>query len=153
MPPTEILLALCGIGGIVVGAVAAAVVARLAGSGLVGKARREEAQIISDAERKAAAILRDAATAVKEQRGEMLAQVEAESRQMRKELMAWEKRILAKEEGVDKRIDALEKKANELGAKEHQLANREKAQEREKERIAALIEEGRYPRALWEKSG
>ena len=141
MPPTEILLALCGIGGILVGAVGAVVVARLAGSGLVGKARREEAQIISDAEREAAAKQKDAATAIKEQRGEMLAQVEAESRQMRKELMAWEKRILAKEEGVDKRVDVLEKKGNELEAREHQLANREKAQEREKERIAALIAE------------
>jgi len=135
------LIVLCGVGGVLVGVVVALVGARLAGNGLVGRARREAAQILSNAEREAAATIKDAQTTIKEQSVELRAQVEREAREMRKELVALEKRIIAKEEGVDKRVEVLEKKAGEINGKERELVEREKGVAKEKERVAALIQE------------
>ena len=70
------------------------------GTSLTGRARREAAQIISDAEREAASTIKEAKTGIKEQQIELRAQFENEAREQRKELVALEKRILAKEEGV-----------------------------------------------------
>lgn len=130
-----------GIGGILVGAILAMIGARFFGNGLVGKARREAAQLISNAEREAAAIAKDAQTTLKEQRVELRAQIENEAREMRKELVALEKRILAKEESVDKRVEVLDKKAGELNSKERELSEREKSLSKEKDKIAAIIAE------------
>ncbi|NIA14827.1 MAG: ribonuclease Y [Nitrospiraceae bacterium] len=138
MSPLQLAIALGG-GGILIGAVMAFVVGRLAGNGLVGKARREAAQLISDAEREAALTVKDAKTGLKEQRVELRAQVEAEAREMRKELVGLEKRIIAKEEAVDKRVESLEKKSSELAAKERDIAEREKAHLAEMDRVKELI--------------
>lgn len=140
MPPLPLILASVG-GGILIGVVLAFVIGRLAGNGLVGKSRREAAQLVSNAEREAAAIMKDANTTIKEQRVELRAQVENEAREMRKELVALEKRILAKEEGVDKRVEQVERKAGELNAKEKELAEREKGIVKERERVAQIIAE------------
>lgn len=130
---------------VVVGGVAGVIVAfcgaRLMGNGLVGKARREAAQLISNAEREAAAIVKDAQTTIKEQSVELRAQVEREAREMRKEVALLEKRIIAKEETVDKRFETLEKKANEVNARERELTEREKGLGKEKEKLANLIQE------------
>jgi ribonuclease Y len=136
------LLILVWIGaGIVAGVLLAFVGARLVGNGLVGKARREAAQIVSTAERDAASIRKDANTTIKEQSVELRAQVEREAREMRKELVALEKRILAKEESVDKRVEGIERKAGELNAKEREIADREKGLGKETQRIDALVAE------------
>jgi ribonuclease Y len=127
--------------GILAGVIIAAIGGRLVGNGLVGKARREVAQLLSNAEREAAATIKEANTTVKEQNVEMRAQVERESREMRKELVALEKRILAKEETIDKRIEVLDKKSNELSANEKEIAEREKGLVKEKERVGELIAE------------
>ena len=131
-----------GIGvGVVAGVLVAIIGARLVGNGLVGKARRDSAQILSNAEREAASILKEANTTIKEQSVELRAQVERESREMRKELVALEKRILAKEETVDKRIEVLDRKANDLNAKERELGEREKAINKERDRVAGIVAE------------
>lgn len=135
-------LILIGIGvGLVVGVVSAIVGGRVFGNGLVGSARRESAQVISNAEREAAAITKDAQTAIKEQSIEQRAQVEKEAREMRKELVALEKRILSKEESIDKRIESIERKGNELNTKERELGEREKGLAKESQRIDTLIAE------------
>ncbi len=127
--------------GVLGGVVVTFIVASLVGNGLVGKARRESAQLISNAEREAATLIKEANTTVKEQNVEMRAQIEHEAREMRKELVSLEKRILAKEETVDKRVESLDKKANELSAKERDIAEFEKGIAREKERLAGVIAE------------
>ncbi|HIJ65984.1 MAG TPA: ribonuclease Y, partial [Candidatus Hydrogenedentes bacterium] len=125
----------------IVGCVVTMTATRLIGRSLIGKAKREAAQTISDAEREAASTIKEAKTTLKEQRIELRAQVEKEAREQRKELVALEKRILAKEEGVDKRLDALERKGNELSTKEQALTERQKALEKERERLQGLIAE------------
>ncbi len=127
--------------GIVAGGILAFVAARLMGTSLTGRARREAAQIISDAEREAASTIKEAKTGIKEQQIELRAQFENEAREQRKELVALEKRILAKEEGVEKRLDSLERKGNELSAKERELAAHENGLRRQKDEVAALVNE------------
>ena len=107
---------------------------------LLGRARRDAQQMVSDAERERASILKQAGTDIREKRIELRAQAEQEAREQRKELLALEKRILAKEEGIDKRVDALERKAGELSGKERDLGNREHALTVHKDELAKLIE-------------
>jgi ribonuclease Y len=115
--------------------------ARIVGNGLVGKARRESAQIVSNAEREAAAVTKEAKTTIKEQSIEQRAQVEREAREMRKELVSLEKRILVKEESVDKRLEAIDHKASEVNAKERDIADREKQLSKERQQIEVLVAE------------
>ncbi|MBN2309146.1 MAG: ribonuclease Y, partial [Candidatus Hydrogenedentes bacterium] len=112
---------------------------RLFGRSVMGKARRNAAQTVSDAEREAASIIKEANTTIKEQRIELRAQIEKEAREQRRELVALEKRILAKEEAVDKRVEALERKANDINAKESELAQRERGMDEQRERLDALV--------------
>ena len=139
------------VGGSVLGVLCAIVGARIVGNGLVGKARRESAQIVSNAEREAAAVTKDAQTTIKEQSIEQRAQVEREAREMRKELVALEKRILVKEESVDKRLETIERKADEVNGKEQDIADREKQLVKERQKIDVLVAE--QVRKLEEVSG
>lgn len=127
--------------GFVAGLIVAVVGASLFGRSLLGKARRDAAQTISDAEREAASIIKEANTTIKEQRIQLREEAEREAREFRKELVALEKRILAKEETVDKRVEAVERKAGELTAKERDLGSREAALGKEKERLTTVIAE------------
>jgi len=129
------------VGGCILGVLVAMIGARIVGNGLVGKARRESAQIVSNAEREAAAVTKEAKTTIKEQSIEQRAQVEREAREMRKELVALEKRILVKEESVDKRIEAIDHKASEVNAKERDIADREKQLSKERQQIEVLVAE------------
>ena len=140
MTPLIIALA-AGAAGIVLGTAATFVLTQIRAGGYVSKARREAAQILSDAEREAASVKRDGKTALKELEINLRAKLEGEGRELRKEMAALEKRIAAKEETVDKRAQALDKTALELGAQERALVAREKETEKEKARLAALIKD------------
>ena len=141
MPQTMIYIIAAAILGGVGGTVLAMISGRLMGRGQLSRARREAAQVLSNAEREAAATLKEASTSAKEQSVELRAQAEAEAREMRKELVNLEKRILAKEETVDKRVDLLDQKANELSGKEHGLLDRERELLKERQKIDDLIAE------------
>ena len=139
--PSAFGLILTGLGGLVVGTIAAILGSRVMGSSLLGKARREAAQTLSDAEREAATTIKEANTTIKEQRIELLARVEQESKEQKRELLALEKRILAKEESVDKRVEVLDRKGNELTAKERELGQKENTIREGQEKVNALIAE------------
>lgn len=126
-------------GGSCGGVIATLIVAAIVRRSLLGKARREYEQTISDAEREAATILKEATTTVKEKEFDLRTRLEKEAREQRTELVSLEKRILAKEESVDKRVDALETKFTDLSAKEQELSNREKNLENEKVKVAGII--------------
>ncbi len=127
------------LGGVAAGIICAVVLARLVGRSLLGRARREAAQTISNAEREAATILKEADTSIREKQIDLRAQIEKEAREQRKELVDLEKRILAKEESIDKRVEVLETKASDLTAKERDLLRREKALAEDKEKMSELI--------------
>lgn len=135
------LLILGIVGGLFAGILIAIVGGQVLGNNLLGKSRREAAQILSNAEREAAAITKEAQTSIKEQSIEQRAQLEDEAREMRKELIALEKRILAKEESVEKRLEAVDRKNNEVLAKEREVQEHQKRVTAEQQKIADLIAE------------
>lgn len=139
MPSLDPQTLLWIVAAFVVGVVLTIVLARVMGGSLVGKAKREAAQTISDAEREAASTIKEANTTIKEQRIELRAQVEREAREQKKELVALEKRILAKEESLDKRIESIERKSNEVNAKERELGEREKDLRKDKDQLQGLV--------------
>lgn len=127
-----------GLIGLLLGALAASVIARLRSNNILSRARREALQTKSDAEREAASIAKDAKTHVKELEIDLRAKLEQEGRELRREITGLEKRLVAKEETLDKRAQALDKTAIDLNAQERELVRREKALDKEKERVAAL---------------
>ena len=126
---------------LVVGGVATTILARLQGKSLVGRSKREAGQILSDAEREAATMLRDAKTNVKELEIGLRAEVEKEGRELRKEIAAMERRIVSKEDALDKRAESLDKTAEEVKSHERDVSKRERKLEDELERVAAIQEE------------
>lgn len=138
MPQTSQEFAIVAV-SLVLGMIAAFVLTRVIGTSLLGRARRDAAQTISNAEREAATILKDASTSLKEQEIDLRQAVDREAQRQRSELHSLEKRILAKEESVDKRIDVLEDKATSLSSREESLAERVKALDVEKQNVADLI--------------
>lgn len=139
MDPTSIGVGL--VAGLAAGYVLCIVLAQARGKGLVGKARRDAAQILSDTEREAATMMKEAKTQVKELEIDLRAKMEQEAREQRKEIAGIEKRMLSKEEALDARATALDKTALELASEERNLVKREKALEKELEKAAHLIKE------------
>jgi ribonuclease Y len=139
--PTQILPYLINAAWFLAGVAFAVVFATLIGRNLLGRARRQSAQIVSDAEREAAALLKDANTTIKEQRIQAREEAEREARELRKELVTLEKRILAKEEQVDKRVESVERKAGEVANKEREIQQKENSLNRARERLEALVAE------------
>ena len=125
--------------GIFLGAVGAALGARWRGNSVLSRAKRDAGQLITNAEKDAASILKDAKTNLKELEIDLRAKVERDGREQRKELGNFEKRLQSKEEALDKRTESLDKKANELNGQERDLVRREKAVEKEKEKVAQIV--------------
>jgi ribonuclease Y len=130
-----------GIGGLIAGYIACIVLSQARGNNLLGKSRREAAQILSDAERESATRAKEAKTQIKELEIDLRAKMEQEAREQRKEIASIEKRILTKEEAVDKRAEVLDKNAVALATQERELVKREKSLEKELEKVAALVKD------------
>ncbi len=136
----EILLIVgAGVIGLIAGYVICVVTAQARGTSLVGKARRDAAQILSDAEREAATQIKESRTQIKELEIDLRAKLEQEGREQRKEIGAIEKRMASKEEILDNRATTLDKTAAELNSQERELVKREKEVEKEMEKVKALI--------------
>lgn len=127
--------------GAVCGLLVTVIAGRLMGKTALSRARRESAQTISDAEREAAAILKEGKTTLKEQEIDLRERLEKEAYQQRSEVLALEKRIITKEENIDKRIDTLDAKADSLANREKGIIDRETELERERSRLAEAINE------------
>lgn len=127
--------------GLVAGFFVAFIGATILGRGLLGSARREAAQTVSNAEREAASITKEAQTLVKEERIELRAQVERDAREQRKELGNVERRLQQKEETIERRLESVDRKLNDLSQKEKEQSEREQSIVKERERVAAIIAE------------
>ena len=138
---TPIFGILAGVVGVVIGFAGNIFFSQARGNNALGRAKREAAQKISDAERDAAAIIRDGKTSLKELEIELRAKVDKEGREQRKEIGNVEKRLQTKEEALDKRAETLDKTVADLNAQERELVKREKQQDKDRERLQALQQE------------
>ena len=137
--PENVQLVLLAAGvGLVLGWIVSAVMERVRSKGVLSRSRREAAQTISNAEREAAALQKEAQNRVKELEIDLRAKMEAEAREARKEVASYEKRLMAKEEGLDARAQALDKTTLELSTQERGLIKREKQLEAEEAKVKQL---------------
>ncbi len=127
--------------GLLIGWVLSTILAGMRSNSLAGKARRDAAQAISDAEREAASIVRDAKTHVKELEVDLRQQMEKEGRALRKEIAQIEKRLATKEDALDKRAEGLDKAAQDLTNEERKLVKQEQALDKERDKLHALQQE------------
>ena len=140
--PFEIIIPIASaVGGLAVGVVIALVIAQVRGNSSVSRAKREAAQIISEAERNASAIVKDGKNAAKELEISLREKLEQEKREFRREMGEVERRLVTKEQGLDNRAAALDKTTAEITTQERNLVAREKANEKERERLNSLIAE------------
>jgi ribonuclease Y len=124
--------------GIAIGFGAAQAYGRVRGKSLLGNAKLQAAQALSDAEREAAAMIRDAKTTVKELEVDLRRQMEKEAKEERKEIAKLEERIVTKEKNLDKRAETLDKSALDLAGQERELTKREKALDTDRAELAQL---------------
>ncbi len=136
-PQTWVMMIVAG----AVGAVAGVIIMGLRGQGALKSARREAAQILSDAERDAAATAKEAKTAVKEKEIEQRGRLEEEASKQRAELLTLEKRILKKEETLDVRIEALEEKTEALAKRDKELQGRADNLKKKETRVDEIIQD------------
>src|SRR5690606_20888755 len=126
-------------GGLVVGAVLVMAITKAMGRSALSNARREAAQIITDAEREVSALKKDAKTALKEQEIELRERLEQESQRQRDEIIELERRVIKKEEKLDDRTAAIDSKMEKLNQLERELAKRDEGLETERSRIKEVI--------------
>jgi len=115
------------------------ILSQVRGNSSVSRAKREAAQIVSEAERNAAGLVRDGKNAAKELEISLREKLEQEKRESRREMAEVEKRLVTKEQGLDARAAALDKTTAEITTQERNLVAKEKANEKERERLASLI--------------
>ncbi len=137
-----VLLALgCGLGGLVAGVLITVLIARVSRNGLINQAKTQAAQIITEAERQAAIIIRDSKSSAKEMEAAVRERLDKEKQEFRRELNEIEKRLASKEQSLDNRAAALDKASAALATQERALANREKDIEKEHAKLTQLIAE------------
>lgn len=125
----------------VAGAVATLVVLKAMARSALSKARRESAQVISDAEREAATVLKDSKSSLKEQEIDLRERVERDAQRQRQEITDLEKRIVKKEENLDKRQETIESKTDRLNARESELQERSEGITKNQAKAEGIVQE------------
>jgi ribonucrease Y len=142
------MLVVAGIAiGIVVGAVAAVVTIVMLEKSRLGELRRRRTLLISEAEREAEAIRREAQIETRERELTLRAQIDEEVRARRAELARTEERVASLEQELDRKLTELSRREQGVADREaaskqlHEELKRAKEQElKELERAAAMTQ-------------
>jgi ribonuclease Y len=133
--------------GILVGAVAAVVAIVLLEKGRLGELRRRRTQLVSEAEREAETIRREAQIEARERELALRSEIEEEVRGRRAELARTEERIAAIEQELDRKLTELSRREQGIADREvaskqlHEELKRTKEQElKELERVARMTQ-------------
>ena len=126
-------------GAFLVGLAVMFAASRMLGISAVSRARREAAQTLSNAEREAAALVKEAKTSLKEQEMNLRERIDKDAQRQRQEILALEKRIITKEENLDKRLETLEKRSEEAARQEKELLRRDEKLKADQVRVEEII--------------
>jgi ribonuclease Y len=142
---TEVLI-VAGV-GIVLAVVLAliwAAISRKRTTAQVEETRHAAERILEDANKQAAARVKEADLEVKEKLLQMRSDFDRKSQQSRDEIKAVEKRLQQKEEGLDKKTQQAESRIAEVEARDRSLNGREKRVEERETELDELIESQRH---------
>jgi len=129
--------------GFVVGLIVTLAVGAVLGRSFLGSAKREAAQLTTDAEREAASIVKEANTGLKEQRIQLHEDAEREKKELRKEVGNLERRVHQREEAVEKRFETVEQKGKEIVELERRCEKKDRELDDHRDRLEKLILEER----------
>ena len=133
------LTALAALIGILVGAVATAVLLIGRSRSRVRTAEAERSRILADLQREADSIRREAQVEAREQSVQLRSEIEAEVQGRRLEIVKIEERVGQKEGEVEEKLVELERKEQGLGDREvHVKALQDELRETQREALAAL---------------
>ncbi len=142
---TQVLIA-AGV-GIVLAVVLAliwAAISRKRTTAQVEETRHAAERILEDANKQAAARVKEADLEAKEKLLQMRSDFDRKSQQSRDEIKAVEKRLQQKEEGLDKKTQQVESRLAEVEARDRNLGGREKRVEERETELDELIEAQRH---------
>jgi len=133
------LSAVAALIGILVGALAAAVVLLVRSTSRVRTAEAERNRLLADAGREADAIRREAQVDAREQAVQLRSEIEAEVQDRRVQVAKIEERILSKEGDADARMVEVDRREQGLGDREvHAKALQEELRDAQRDALAAL---------------
>jgi ribonuclease Y len=93
--------------------------------GRVERAAEDATRVVSEAEKQAETLKKEALLEAKDQTFKMKADAETEAKERRKELTALETRLIQREESIDRRAESLDKRDQQLSSLQGQLTKRE----------------------------
>jgi ribonucrease Y len=140
MPDIVMLIVVGGV-ALVVGAIISRVISSMSAGSILSNARKESAQLVSNAEREAATVKKESKTEIKEQEIELRERMEKESSRQRDEVLALEKRIISKEESLDDRSRSLDSRGDKLNNRDMELDSRSEKLDKERDKIEKTINE------------
>jgi ribonuclease Y len=142
---TEVLIA-AGVGIVlaVILALVWAAISRKRTTAQVEETRHAAERILEDANKQAAARVKEADLEAKEKLLQMRSDFDRKSQQSRDEIKAVEKRLQQKEEGLDKKTQQVESRIAEVEARDRSLNGREKRVEERETELGELIEAQRH---------
>jgi ribonuclease Y len=140
------ILIVAGVGIVlaVVLALVWAAISRKRTTAQVEETRHAAERILEDANKQAAARVKEADLEVKEKLLQMRSDFDRKSQQSRDEIKAVEKRLQQKEEGLDKKTQQVESRIAEVEARDRNLNGREKRVEERETELDELIESQRH---------
>jgi ribonuclease Y len=125
--------------GILVGAAAAAVLLMVLSRSRVRAAEAERGRILTEAEREADAVRREAQVEAREQAVQLRSEIEAEVQDRRLEIVKVEERIVQREAEIEAKFTDLERKEQGLGDREvHIKTLQDELREAQREALSAL---------------
>ncbi len=139
-----IYLIICFIAGLLIGGLSFGVlyfVRSKASEKKIVQAKEAATNILSEAEKEAKGIRKEAAIEAKETVLKSKAEFEREYREKRKELQILEKRLMQKEENIDRKIDFLSKKEFDLQSRENEFKKKEEKLKKDEEGLNNLTAE------------
>lgn len=132
---------LFGGSGILVGAILVFIINQISAKSTLSSARKESAQLLSNAEREAATVKKESRTELKERENDLLERMEKDGKRQRDEIQNLENRVVGKEETLDKRASSLDQKIDSLNSREKDLDRRKEGLDTEKGKIQDTINE------------
>jgi ribonuclease Y len=121
-----LLLIIIAIVAIGVGVLLGFVLRKNFGESELKASRESAAHIVSDAERQAETLRKEAVIEAKDEVFKMRAEAEAEAKERRKDLTALENRLMQREESIERRAESIDKREHQLSSQVGQVEKRAK---------------------------
>ncbi|MGZ7039782.1 MAG: ribonuclease Y [Thermoanaerobaculia bacterium] len=139
-----IVSVLVGVVGAVILAVVWAMVSRKRAEAQVAEAKRTADRVVEDANKSAAARLKEADLEAKEKLLQMRSEFDRQAQQRREEMKNSERRLQQKEENLDKKTQQIDSRMAEVEKRDRGIADREKDVEQREGELNALVDEQRH---------